>query len=150
MSEYKMVPRSHGTRRSFSITVGIRPGYLGIGLAPKAMEEAIEITESWMKGRAAKGLPYLTGTIVRGDVIYAWPEGDGKAGSSTEPVAIFQGEVSPLYNKGLHDGEVVNLLDELASRFGTELEQTRVYISYTDETWIMQAEKTETPTGESV
>ena len=149
MSEYKMVPGSYGTRRSFSLTVGIRPGYLG-GVHPKALEEGIGIAEAWMKERAVKGLPYLTGTIVRGDVVYAWPEGEGKAGSGTEPVAIFQGEVSPLYNKNLKDGDVVDLLVELASRFGNELEQTRVYMSYKDETLILQAHQTKTPTGESV
>lgn len=149
MSEYKLVPGSHGTRRSFSMTVGIMPGYYS-GAAPKAIEEAVGIAEAWMKERAAKGLPYLTGTVVRGDVVYAWPEGEGKAGSGTEPVAIFYGEVSPLYNGGIGDDEVLELLRELAACFGTDLEQTRVYVSYRNETWIMQAEKTETPTGESV
>jgi hypothetical protein len=55
-----------------------------------------------------------------------------------------------LYSANLSDDEVVGLLNELAAHLGNALGQTRVYVAYRDRTWVLQAEETATPTGETV
>lgn len=149
MSAYKRAEAKTSERRPFSITLGIVEGYGPEGKV-HSVEEAVEASLDWMKSQAAAGRSYLTGTFTTGEVVYAWPEGPGEAGGGHEPTATFSGEVSVLYNADTSDEEVVRLLDELASYLGSALGQTRVYVSYRDETWVLQAEQTKTPTGETV
>jgi hypothetical protein len=114
------------------------------------LEEAILALKEWMVRRAASGVDFLTGTVSAGQVVYAWPEGPGKAGSGDEPCAVFAGEVSVLYGTHLTEQAVEEILDDLASEVGRALGQTRVYVSYRDMAWVLQTEQTETPTGETV
>ena len=146
---YKVISESRGVRRSFSISLGLAEGYGPEGKIHDEFE-VVEMTLAWMKGRAAEGKPFLTGTVGTGTVVYAWPEGPGKAGGGSESSVEFRGEVSPLYNADLPDGEVAELLNELASVLGVELGQTRIYVAYRDEVWILQREESVTPTGEKV
>lgn len=145
--EMKEVPNSSGVRRSFAITVSLQEGYGETGKI-HSIEDAVKSAMEWMKARASQGLPFITGTFISGQVVYAWPEGEGKAGGGSEPEVVFQGEVSPLYLGNLTDEEAKSLLNDLASKLGVDLGQTRVYVSYRDETWILQAEGKETPTGD--
>ena len=142
---FNLVSGSRGTRRSFTITCGLQEGY-GEG-KNHPFEEAVEIALGWMKGKAATGQPFLTGTVATGEVVYAWPDGQGKAGGGHEPAAIVTGEVSPLYNAAMTDEEAAALLKDLATNLGSALGQTRVYVAYRDEIWILQAEDKTTPTG---
>ncbi len=144
-----MVLASRGERREFKITVGLAEGY-GPTARLHTADEAISVVETYLKKRAAAGESYLTGTITTGQVVYAWPEGPGKAGSGHEAVTVYSGEVSPLYNSGLSDELIRKMLDEMAAEIGGQLGQTRVYVAYRDEIWILQREETATPTGESV
>lgn len=146
---YKVFPGSDGFRRSFSISLGLIEGYGPKGKVHDEFE-VVEAAFAWMKARAAEGKPYLTGTVSVGTVVYAWPDGPGKAGGGSKSSVEFSGEVSPLYNTDLSDGEVVELLNELASILGVELGQNRIYVAYCDEVWILQREETATPTGEKI
>jgi len=146
---YKTVEGSCGERRSFAITVGLAEGY-GPTVKTHTIDEVVELVLGHLKIRAADGRLYLTGTVSAGEVVYAWPEEPGKAGGGHEPNVIYSGEVSPLYNKDLGDNEVAEILNDLASELGSALGQTRVYVAFGHETWILQNEETETPTGETV
>ena len=146
---YKIVCGSRGPKRSFVVTVGLREGY-GSDAVAHPIDAAVEAAMEWMKARASHGQSFLTGTVTSGEVVYAWPEAPGQAGGGHEPTAIFSGEVSPLYAGHLSDEEVEVMLNELASHLGQILGQTRVYVAYRDETWVLQAEETATPTGETV
>lgn len=135
-----------GARRSFQVSFGLAAGY---GPTAKLFDLAAAkaALHGWMTTRAAAGLPFLTGQLMPSEVVYAWPEGPGKAGKGEEPGALFVGEVSVLYDATATDEEVVARLDDLAAHLGSELEQTRVYVAYGDRTWVMEVEKGETPTG---
>ena len=85
--------------------------------------------------RDARGEPFLSGMFTRGEVVYA-----GSAGGDAhdrEPVAMFTGEVLPLYAGDLDDDTVRLLLDELASAIGHALEQEEVHVGYRDRTWTL-------------
>jgi hypothetical protein len=146
---YKLVTGSKGEARVFALTVGLKEGY-GESSAVHTAEEAVALCENYLKQRAAENKPFLTGIITSGMVVYAWPEGQGQAGSGHEPEIVFSGEVTPLYLAGMTDEEVEEFLNGLASYLGEKLGQTRVYLRYKSEVWILQREDSETPTGESV
>jgi len=149
MKKYSKVPAPSDIRRPFVLTVGLQEGYSDEGTL-HTLEEAIKIALSWMKKRASSGKAFLTGAFAQAEVVYAWPEGTGQAGGGHEPVAEFHGEVSPLYAADLADEEAKAMLDELAVTLGRVLGQTRIYVAYRDEAWVLQAEETATPTGETV
>ena len=135
--EYEVVANSRGPRREFKITVGLREGYDPEGRVYD-ISEATKIALRWMTDRAASGRPFLSGMFTRGEVAYAWPRQDGTAGRDREPVAIFTGEVIPLYAGGLDDATVEALLNELAGLLGAALLQERIYIAYREATWIVK------------
>lgn len=145
---YKLVSGSRGERRAFAITVGLAEGYGPT--ATHSTDEVVELILGHLKAKAAEGRSYLTGTVSAGQVVYAWPEGPGKSGGGREPNATYSGEVSPLYNKDLGDEQVAEILNDLASELGSALGQTRVYVAFGHETWVLQKEDTATPTGETV
>jgi hypothetical protein len=57
-----------------------------------------------MTERAARGEPFLSGMLTRGEVVYVYAEGE--AASHREPIAIFTGEVPPQYASDLDDRNV--------------------------------------------
>jgi len=99
------------------------------------LEEAIRGAHHWMRERDARGAPFLSGMLTRGEVIYV---GSPEATHDREPVAIFTGEVLPLYASGLDDDAVRELLNELAGEIGTMLDQEEVHIAYRDSTWTLK------------
>lgn len=138
MHSFRLVPASEGPRREFKITLGLRAGYGSAGRIYR-LEEAIRTAHRWMRERAARGAPFLSGMVTRGEVLYA--DSGGDAPSHREPVAIFTGEVLPQYAGDLDDGTVRELLDELATQMGQCLEQEEVHIAYRDRTWTLQADE---------
>jgi hypothetical protein len=120
MTTFSLVPGSEGRRREFRITWGLRAGYGPAGRIYD-LEEAIRAAHRWMRERDARGAPFLSGMLTRGEVI-----------------AIFTGEVLPLYAGGLGDDAVRELLNELAGEIGTMLDQEEVHIAYSDSTWTLK------------
>jgi hypothetical protein len=86
MHSFRLVPASEGPRREFKITLGLRAGYGSAGRIYR-LEEAIRTAHRWMRERAARGAPFLSGMVTRGEVLYA--DSGGDAPSHREPVAIF-------------------------------------------------------------
>lgn len=148
MNNYKIVTGSQGPKKSFAVTCGLRVGYDATAVT-HTTEDAVGAVLENLKSRAAAGLPYLTGTVTTGEVVYAWPEGPGKAGGGHEPTIQYNGEVNPLYNKDLLDRPeaVGEILNELGAALGAALGQTRVYMAYDGQMWILEKEKEVTPTG---
>ena len=137
MKSFRLVPASEGPRREFKIALGLRAGYGSAGRIYD-LEEAVRTAHRWMRARAARGEPFLSGLFTRGEVLYA--ASGGEAASHREPIAIFAGEVLPQYASDLDDGTVRELLDELAGEMGRALEQEEVHIAYRDRTWTLKAQ----------
>jgi hypothetical protein len=134
MGRYSIAPGSDGPRREFRITWGLRAGYGPSGRIYD-LEEAVRAAHRWMKERDARGAPFLSGMFTRGDVVYA---GSPEQHQDREPVAIFAGEVLPLYAADLADAAVRDLLNELAGEIGQILEQEEVHVAYRDRTWTLK------------
>jgi hypothetical protein len=135
MKRFSLVLGSDGPRREFKITWGLRAGYGTTGRIYD-LEEAIRAAHRWMKERDARGEPFLSGMFTRGEVVYAGSTSDGA--NDREPVAIFSGEVLPLYAGDLDDATVRELLDELAVEIGNILGQEEVHVAYRDRAWTLK------------
>jgi len=101
------------------------------------LEEAIRAGHRWMRERDARAEPFLSGMFTRGEVVYAGS--DAEAVHDREPVAIFTGEVLPLYAADLDDDAVRILLNEFASEIGRTLGQEEVHVAYRERTWTLKA-----------
>jgi hypothetical protein len=135
MKSFSPLSGSEGPRREFKITWGLRAGY-GTSGRIYDLEEAIRAAHRWMRERHARGEPFLSGMFTRGEVVYAGSEAD--AAHDREPVAIFTGEVLPLYAGDLDDATVRMLLNALASEIGHTLEQEEVHVGYRDRAWTLK------------
>src|ERR1700756_2458822 len=136
MDSFSLVPTSDGPRREFKITWGLRAGYGPSGRIYD-LEEAVRAAHRWMRDRSARGEPFLSGMFTRGEVVYAGSEAE--AAHDREPVAVFTGEVLPLYASDIDDHTVETLLNELASEIGKILKQKEVHVAYRDRTWTLKA-----------
>jgi len=105
------------------------------------ISEAVRTARAWMKRRVEAGQPALSGMVTRAEVTYAWPRTDGTVGSDREPVAEFTGEAVHAYLGQLPDADIEAMLNELAAELGAALGQERIYIAFSDRTWILEAEE---------
>src|ERR1700730_12099474 len=136
MTSFSIVPTSEGPRREFKITWGLRAGYGPSGRIYD-LEEAIRAAHRCMRERDARAESFLSGMFTRGEVVYAGSEAE--AAHDREPVAIFTGEVLPLYAADVDDDRIRILLDELAAEIGKVLEQEEVHVAYRDRAWTVKA-----------
>jgi hypothetical protein len=135
MGKFSLVSGSEGSRREFKITWGLRAGYASGRIYD--LEEAIRAAHRWMRERDARGEPFLSGIFARGEVIYSGAKLGGA--HDREAVAIFTGEVLPVYAADIDDDMACTLLNELAREVGGILEQQEVHVAYRDQTWMLKA-----------
>jgi hypothetical protein len=135
---YVVVAGSRGSRRDFRISVGLREGWDSEGRVFD-ISEAVRTARAWMKRRVEAGRPALSGMFTRAEVTYAWPRPDGTVGSDREPVALFTGEAVHAYLGHLPDVEIEAMLNELAIELGVALGQERIYVAFSEQTWILDA-----------
>ena len=127
-----------GPRRDFRISVGLREGWDPEGRVFD-VSEAVRTARLWMKRRVEAGQPALSGMFTRTEVTYAWSRADGRVGSDREPVAEFAGEAVHAYLGHLPDADIEAMLNELAAALGAALGQERIYVAFSDWTWILDA-----------
>lgn len=143
MHLYERVPAATDERRSFSVKCGLVPGYDASTKRFKP-RHARQILRQWMARRAARQQPFLTGIMTAGRILYAW-EADGRTESRAEHGVTFSGEVSVIYSAEMTDDEAVAVLEDLAEQLGKALGQTRVYLTYRDKAWVIQAKGRTSP-----
>ncbi len=68
MKLFRLVSESDGPRREFKITLGLRAGYGSAGRIYD-LEEAVRTAHRWMRERAARGEPFLSGMFICGEVV---------------------------------------------------------------------------------
>lgn len=133
-----------GQLKPFKIVLGLVEGYGSNTI--REVKEVEDLIEEWMRDRIQKGLFFLTGNVVAGNLVYAWPTKNDPM-STTEPSATFLGDVNPIYNSDISDEDILSALRELAGFLGTKLNQTRVYLSYLDRIEILEDEERVHPTS---
>lgn len=147
---YSRVPTSTNLKRSFVITLGLVEGYGKTARVHSRDEVCIEVA-SYLRQRAQNALHFLSGTVSAvGDVVYAYTDGVGNAHGCHESVITYSGDISVLYAADLTDDDAVVMLNDMATHLGRFLDQTRVYVSYRERTWVLQRDGKTTPSGELV
>lgn len=147
---YKLVPNSKGPAPRFAITVGLQEGY-NLGEKTHSVAEVTKIIEAYLRGLAESNRRFLNGVVTTGNVVYAWPSNDtGPADATHEPVVVFSGEVNPLYNVAMRQSEIEYFLNTLAQQLGEALNQTRVYVAFDGQMWILQKEGSTSSAGDTV
>ena len=136
--DYTLVQGSHGPRRDFRISVGLREGWDAEGRVFD-ISEAVRTARAWMRRRVEAGQPALSGMFTRAEVTYAWRRDDGSTGSDREPVALFTGEAVHAYLGHLPNADIEALLNDLAGELGAALGQERIYVAFAERTWILDA-----------
>jgi len=122
--KYKVI--SNGPKRSFSIVIGLKEGYDQTNANLHTQFEIEQVYLNWVNEKLANKQPYLPGMFHQDVMVYMHNDKQIK-----EPVVLFNGEVSNIFNAYLTDSAVEEILKELGSLFGSTTNQTRIYISYT-------------------
>lgn len=148
----RTITRMHNTyervaaspRRSFRLTVGTQQGY---EQASKAADAGISVrvVEEWVRACLAAGLPYLSGIVTTGEVVYGWNDPVTGIQARTEPCVIFSGVLSAAHDADMSDDTAADCLESLAAELARAYEQTRAYIEFMDTTWIIQHVDRSTP-----
>ncbi len=132
-------------RRSFQINIGLEEGY-GTNKRHTA-QDVLDLIGQWMIQRIEAGLPVITGgMLLSGLMVYAWDSETTGVKVNQEDAVLFVGEVNPLYSGDLEDVQVREILFDLAGNLGDQLNQTRMYVMYLDEIFILQNDKAVHPT----
>jgi hypothetical protein len=61
----------------------------------------------------------------------------------SEPIVLYEGDISPEYNSELTDAVILETLMNLAEIIAQELKQERIYLVYRDHNYILQKRKSE-------
>ena len=113
------------------MSIGLFEGYKnGKEHTPQEVEHIIL---DWLKSQHSSGGVYLPGRFDYNTMLYAH---HGKA--IDEPLAVYEGEVSPLYNSKLSEAKITAALIELATLLSEKLKQTRIYLTYRDKILILE------------
>lgn len=134
---YRRALADTSSRRAYTITLGLDPYAADIG-ADQAAIIARVAAGLWIRDRMAAGKPFLTFRVTRCDLLYGRPGEDGQPQGEVEPALLFDGDVSVLYGADIRDGEVMEMLDELASALAGPLLQERVYLTYRATAWVLE------------
>lgn len=121
-------------QKKFEVTFGLQQGYTAEGKT-FSIEQARGFVKEWMELRIKNQQPFLTGMLDSMHLVY--PVRNGETGKRVieEPGAIYFGSLSPNYDKGRSDEEVVLTLNSLARHLGEKMQQKRVYMSFCGKQW---------------
>lgn len=122
--------------KSFSLTIGLRQGYDTESFI-HTVTSVETLIVSWMQSRIDKKLPILTGMVQETTLIYPVRNGEDGSRIITEETCEYRGTLSAKYDVGRSDLEVMLTLTDLARWVGKELQQKRVYCSYTTQQWVI-------------
>lgn len=122
-------------KRTFEITLGLRRGY-GDDAQVIDGAQAVTAIKEWTNTRIAAGHPVLQGKFWYGQgvgLVYPMRNGidaDVLPTATEEPLFMFTGEMSPKYDAGRSDAEVILTLRDLAMYLGRKFDQKRMYYSF--------------------
>jgi hypothetical protein len=72
-------------------------------------------------------------------VLYGWwDEPIGLPQTTAEPALLIEGDVSVLYAADIRDGEIIEMLEEVAAHLAASLHQQRVYLTYRATAWVLE------------
>lgn len=123
-------------QKTFQITFGLRAGYEGEAQIFQ-WSHATDAVADWQQARVNAGLPIVTGYTTEITLVYPVRNGEAANRITKEKSGMYAGSLSPKYDIGRSDEEVIDTLSSLASHIGLCLKQKRVYFSYHGKQWVI-------------
>lgn len=127
-------------QKSFQITLGLREGYME-GTPEHSFADAEKAYREWMQNRVEKKLRIITGLLDTMTLTFPVRTGEEGFRVTQEPGVMLTGSLSPHYDKGRSDHEVIACLNDLAQHLGAALGQARVYVSFAGRQWTIDVKK---------
>jgi hypothetical protein len=147
MAKYQVY--AEGAARTFEITGGLQEGYGPTGRI-HLIEEVQQAYAAWAATRSLS-TGTLAGLITPAQVVYSWPDATGQfTNEGKEEGFTLAGWTNVEFDGAIPDEAVWERLVDLASARGSALGQARMHVRLKDRAAILQAERTVTPTGETV
>jgi hypothetical protein len=129
-------------RQDFRITFGLAEGYDMRSNPVTTPHKAKSLIAGWLRDRRLAKLPYQSGFLCFGNMIYV-PRKQSRGKGVVEPTATYSGTISPIFRDSgcfrLSNQAVLEMLTSLADHLGRNLGQNRVYIEYG--AWLIIREK---------
>ena len=126
-----------GLARRFTVTFGLKAGY-GDNAKVFPQSDAEKAIQGWMANRIESGKKYLTGSVRGGTLLWGWKPDDAAPVLGTEAQAEYSGVLHPLFNADLTEEEVLEMLQDLASKVGNTLEQERVWVEWGGKVYVLK------------
>ena len=110
--------------RPFQISCGLREGY-DLASPIHTIADARAVIQDWLERRTKSGKKVAVGTLLEGQFIYPWIEGQNIS-SRYEPAFHYKGMI----RKDASDEEAVEMLEDLAREFAEKFNQKRIHIEF--------------------
>jgi hypothetical protein len=129
----RIVNRENQIARSFRLVIGLREGYEG-GIL-HSTDEVVQAIGQWLAHQRQSGGIYLPGSVTLSTMVYARRSDNAVI---HEPVALYDGEVSPEYNADKSDEQILTALQDLSGFLSRAFKQQRVYLRYRETLLILE------------
>jgi hypothetical protein len=120
-------------KKSFKITCSLQEGYGEDGRI-FTFTDAERVIANWLNERLNNNLPFVSGLLQQGSLIFPAPQKVAEK-VSVSPTVIFDGELSSEQDMQRDDNEVKGTLRSLALQLKEKLKQESVFVIYLDEHW---------------
>lgn len=110
--------------RPFQISCGLREGY-DLASPVHTIADARAVIQDWLEKRMKSGKKVAVGTLLEGQFIYPWVEGQNIS-SRYEPAFHYKGMI----REDTSDEEAVEMLEDLAKEFSQKFNQKRIHIEF--------------------
>lgn len=124
-----------GQYRPFQISCGLREGYDLSGRVHTITDARMSIG-SWLEERTKDGKKVAVGTLLEGQFIYPWIEGE-EVSSRYEPAFHYKGMI----REDATDEEAVEMLSDLAQKLAQQLKQKRVHVEFCSTYFLYSSEQ---------
>lgn len=137
MKTYTLTKIPADTILYFSITCGLMPGYKN--QKPYSFDKAQLTYQHWIQERLEQNLPIFAATLTESSLVYGFRNESNEIVNNTEPAVLINGEIIRGYCPTLFDNHsaLLDIVVELASKLGTELDQERVHIMFNNQKYIL-------------
>lgn len=118
--------------RPFQVSCGLREGY-DLSSHVHTLTDARTVIQNWLEKRTKEGKKVVVGTLLEGQFIYPWVEGQNIS-SRHEPSFQYKGMI----REDASDEEAVEMLADLAKELAQKLSQKRVHVEFCSTYFILE------------
>lgn len=119
--------------RPFQISCGLREGY-NLDSTVHTIADARVVIQDWLEMRMKSGKKVAVGTLLEGQFIYPWVEGQNIS-SRYEPAFHYKGMI----REDSSDEEAIEMLGNLAKELAQKFNQKRVHVEFCSMYYLLES-----------